>query len=81
MYGISPRLRGDLKLRKTSISSRQTPVKTINTMLHIPEQDEIEEDSIGELNSHFLILDIKNTIKKPTLEMNTNGKNPDKKVM
>ena len=50
-------------------------------MLHIPEQDEIDEDTIGEQNSHFLILDIKNTIKKPTLEMNTNGKNPDKKVM
>lgn len=63
MHGISPRLRGELSVKKTSkntISSiKQIPIKIINGMLDtsIAEQDEIDEDANGE-QSHFLILDI-----------------------
>mgnify|MGYP006115852801 CR=1 FL=1 len=86
MYGISPRLRGDLgklTIKKTSISSRQSPNNNLRmkNMLHITEENEIDEDTTGDLNSHFLILDIKNNVNKPILEVNTKSKKKDERVV
>lgn len=78
MYGIEPRLRGELKVKKTSIpSARRTPMKTMNTMLHITEE-EYDDETIGE-KSHYLVLDINKNVKKPVLQVNTQSKNANQR--